>query len=82
MEVKREELKVLLKEVLNEGRSVDDKQHKVHHEFIQMQIERYEKNALLWTKFKQSIVGTLATGLVAGLAWVGKLVLDNWHRGG
>jgi len=73
MTLKKEDLIDALDEVLNKKRIIDDDTHKMHHEFIQMELERRENNKRLWMKFKLSAVGAIATGIVTGLMWVGSI---------
>ena len=76
MSLTKKDLVAVLEEALNKKRSIHESIHTAHHEFIQSEIERREDNKKLWMKFQTSIVGTIATGLIAGLLWLGTLVIE------
>lgn len=81
MNLTKKDLISALDEALNKH-PIDDSLHKTHHDFIQMEIERRQNNKKLWMKFKLSVVGTIATGVIAGLVWIGTLVVDTFNPNG
>lgn len=79
--ITKEEMAVVLDEVLNRRRDIDNDTHKHDHEFIKMMREREERHARLWMKFKTSVVGSIAMAVVGALLWLGNLVMATWHNG-
>ncbi len=75
MSFDKAELTEILREVLHEQRAIDDDKHELHHEFIEMELQRREARKKLWERFKLSFVGGVALAILAGLGWVGQLVL-------
>lgn len=76
--IDEDELEVILHRVLNERRKLDDETHNTHHEFIKLQMLRWERRQQLWQKFKLSFIGAVAVALVSGLMWIGKAIIDHW----
>jgi len=74
-----ETLEQMLVRVLNENRTVDNKTHEFHHRMYALDLEARKRRLELWEKFKLSIVGSVALGLIVFLGWLGKLVIDNIH---
>lgn len=81
MTITKKDLSDALDEVLNKKRIIDDDTHKIHHQFIALEIERRENNKKLWMKFKMSLIGGIALGVLGFLGWVGKVVLDLVTQG-
>ena len=81
MSISKEELKETMIEVLHDNRRIPDEVHSTHHKFVAEEIERRERRRQMWEKFRNSFIGTLATGIVAGLAWIGKLILEAFQNG-
>ncbi len=76
MSIDTDELKDILKDVLNEGRHINDEVHSIHHTFVANQIQSYENRREMLKKFKLTFIGAMAIGFASGLAWIGKLVLE------
>ena len=76
------QLKEALHEVLQEHRSVDEDQHKLHHDFLEGEIQRREERHAMWLKFQSSFIGGLALAILGALSWVGHLVLEAFRSGG
>ena len=68
-------------ETLDNRSRIDTETHDAHHNWIKHEISRRQRRDEQIQKFKLSFIGTLAAGLVGGLAWVGKLIADAIHRG-
>jgi len=81
MTITKKDLSDALDEVLNKKRVIDDDTHKLHHQFIAMQIEKQERRDELFRKFQASFVGGVALGLLGFLGWIGKYVLDLFQTG-
>lgn len=74
------QLEATLEKILNSRRSVDEKMHADHHAFLMAYIEHWETRQKVWQRFKLSFVGGIAMAIVAGLIWVGKLVIEHWPK--
>lgn len=70
-----------LRRILNDSRHIDNETHNKHHQWITSEIKQRNISNKRWEKFRLSIIGTVASGLVAALAWVGKLVIEALHKG-
>ena len=79
--ISEDKLEEILKRVLNSKHVVDNDTHALHHEFISAYMARWEKRQLMWQKFKLSFIGGVALAIVAGLGWVGNLVVQHWPHG-
>lgn len=79
--ITKEEMVEALDNALNNRRCVDDDIHRHDHEFIRMIREREERRVKLVTKFKMSLVGSLAMGVVGGLTWLGGLIIESFKHG-
>lgn len=77
----KEELTEAMREVLHEHRQIDDERHALHHEFLEMEIEKRERRKALFLRFKNSFVGGLALAILGFLGWIGKLVIDALTSG-
>jgi len=62
--------------VLDE-RGIPAKVHHEHHDFVEYLIEKQRRKEALVKKFQMSLIGTAATGLIAVLVWIGKIVVDH-----
>lgn len=80
MEINEKQLEEILEKVLNSKRSIDDKTHAEHHEFQTAFMKRWEAKQKMWQRFKQSFIGGIAMAVVAGLGWIGKLILEHWSK--
>ena len=80
MTMNPEQFEAVLTKVLNQNRAINEQQHREDHEFTAMLRERYKKREVMWEKFRLSIIGGIATGFVAGLVWIGKLVWEAIHK--
>lgn len=80
--MQKEELVTALKEVLHEHRQIDDEKHHLHHQFIDMEIDRREKRVEAFNKFKTSFIGGLGLAFLGFLGWLGKVILEGLHMGG
>lgn len=76
MNIDRDQLKEVLTEVLQSGRSIDDKTHKTHHKFVEDLIIRAEKREKKRQKFELSFIGAMAVSFAGFMVWIGMLVLD------
>jgi len=70
-----------LDEALNQRRNVNDELHLRHHEYIEMELKRREGREELWKRFRSSLVGGLAVTTIAGLGWVGTLIIESVRTG-
>lgn len=73
----KEDMQDVLREILVEQNAIGGEQHHHDHEFIQLLKDRELRRVARVEKFKQSIIGTVATMLVGAVIWVGKLILDH-----
>ena len=78
----QDEFKQVLEEVLQSRRVIDEDTHRIHHRFIQVQIERDERRAEMWRRFKLSFIGGLALAVLGFLGWLGSLILSWVQNGG
>ena len=81
MPVSKKELIEALDEVLNKKRVIDDDTHKLHHQFIEMELEKRENRKLLIDKFRLSFVGGVALALLGFLVWAGKEFINFFLHG-
>ena len=81
MTITKKDLTEALDEVLNKKRVIDDDTHKLHHQFIAMEIERRETNKKLWLKFKMSLIGGVALSVLGFLGWIGSLLVETFRSG-
>ena len=82
MSINKEDLIDALREVLHEEREIEDDTHQLHHEFIEMELQRRESRKKLWERFKLSFVGGVALAVLGGLGWIGALILNAWRDSG
>jgi len=74
----KQDLQDVVREVLVERNALGGEQHANDHAFLTIMQEREVRRIARVEKFKMSMIGTAATGLVGGLVWVGKLIVDHW----
>ena len=67
-----------------EQRTINSTTHNDHHEFItvmipfvEMMMRREARNTARWEKFTSSLVGALTVTLVAGLGWLGSILIEG-----
>lgn len=75
--IEKEELEKILKRVLNENRTIDNKTHDFHHRMYERDLERRKQWRELWMKFKLTLVGSLAIAIIGFIGWIGKLILEH-----
>lgn len=76
MSVSEERLIEVLDEVLNKHREIDNDRHSVHHQFVEMEMQRREERHRRWEKVKVQVYGWGIITLLSALGWVGKKVYD------
>lgn len=81
MKVTKEEMIEAFIEALEAKRTVPKDTHTEHHAFIELMMKREERRAELWQKFKSSIIGGIALAILAGLGWIGTLILEFVRHG-
>lgn len=83
--ITKEELDSALNKAINfapRQTKIDEETHELHHKFVGLQIEKAERTAKRIEKFQQSIIGTAAALFVAGLAWLGKVLIEGLRHMG
>ena len=76
-----EEIKEVVAEVVHsKAPGISAVDHKAHHAYIGMQIAKDERSQERWEKFRLSLIGTIATLLVTGTVWLGKVALEIWRH--
>lgn len=81
-EEEKESLKEIISDVLNQGRKITDETHKLHHDYIQHQMEKDIRRQAMWKKVVDTWIGALAIAAISGVAWVGNLILEYFKNGG
>lgn len=66
-----------LERVLSSKIVVEAETHRVHHDFIALEIERREERRKMFDRFRLSIIGGIAMAIVGALIWVGKVVAEH-----
>lgn len=64
-----ESLKQALHEVLQEHRSIDAEQHRLHHDYIAEQIERYRVRRDRWEKVRTHVYGWSAVSAIGSFIY-------------
>ncbi len=80
-ELTKEDLTEAIAEALARHDIEETELHKEHHRFIKSEIERRARNKERWEKFQSSLIGGLALALLAGLGWLGTLII-SWLKHG
>lgn len=75
------DLKEALHEVLKERRSVDEDQHKLHHDYLEGEMKRRQERQAMWMRFQSSFIGGLALAILAALGWVGSVITAALRNG-
>lgn len=68
-----EEMRIVLNEVLNERTRVDEKTHRLHHQWIEQQIECQRRRRAMVDGMVKQVLGW---GTIAALVAIGYAVLD------
>ena len=76
-----EDLEETLIRILNDNRTIDNETHGKHHDYITSELNRRQRREEMAQKLKLSMIGTIGTALIGGMAWVGKLIFDAISRG-
>lgn len=79
MSLTKEDLLEVLDSVLSKKEIFTDEKHQEHHAFIQAELDRRRRSIERWEKFQSSLIGGIALAVLAGLGWIGTLILE-WVR--
>ena len=77
----KEDLRDVVRKVLDERNDMGGQGHDNDHEFIQMLKDREERRFKRVEKFKMSFIGGIALSLLGALIWVGKWAMVHIHVG-
>lgn len=77
MSFTREDLVGAINEVLDQRRG-EDMEHKEHHAFINMLIEKERRRQDRREKIKTQLMGWGLITFLGGLAWIGKQAYNAW----
>ena len=69
-----EQLEKVLNEVLNKHRSIDNERHALHHQYVELQMQKAETRQRIWNSVKASVYGWLIITIITALGWVGTKV--------
>lgn len=81
MTITKKDLADALDKALSKKRVIDDDTHILHHQYIEMELEKRENRKRLWMKFKLSLIGGIALSLLGFLGWLGKLIVEALQSG-
>lgn len=71
MSLTKEDVSDAIKNVLDERNRVDQLTHQRHHEFVEMQIEKYKERKRVRESVKKQVIGW---GVIIGLSGIGVAV--------